>query len=116
MVLDVSGLSPVSRVSWIKQTTHPANPVKSSESGFKNGGLPCFWYRRCLEPGFTGLGRIYRILVWGCPVLLDVRAVLNQDFRVEMQCLASPDSVIYRYFAHKSVIKIEPVFFEKALS
>ena len=27
---------------------------------------------RCLEPGFSGLERIHRILVWGCIVLLGV--------------------------------------------
>ena len=57
---------------------------------------------RCLEPGFTGfwfgglllfrmyalswtriyrIKRIYRILVWGCSVFLDVHAVLKQDLQ-----------------------------------
>ena len=31
-----------------------------------------FGCTRCLEPGFSGLERIHRILVWGCIVLLGV--------------------------------------------
>ena len=45
-------------------------------------GVYCYFgCTRCLEPGFSGLGRIFRILVWGCSVILWVGDVLNQDFQ-----------------------------------